>query len=424
LKTAKHIYEKFPTFVALTPTKCLRTVFADYSNSREQPRILMTAGEVSGDKQAAHLAKAMLRQDPHIRIYGSGGERMREVGVDVRIQTSHYGSVGFQESLRFVRPLRRVMAELRHLIRTDPPDLAILVDNEGFNGLLAKFLFREGIPFVYYLPPQVWFWGEWRAKAIAERAAAIIPAFHAEAEIYAREGGRVEWFGHPLIDIVKPDAAPSVVFGELGLDPAAQTIAIMPGSRFQELEQLAGNMLQAVRIIMERHPRLQVILPLAAPHLLLPLRAEIQRAGMNRVVTIVEKHVYSALSHCALLMLASGTATLEGALLGVPMVAAYRVSSVTYLIGRQLVKSRFITMPNILLDEQVVPELIQHEVTPERLASEALMILEDEERAHRMRSKLGLVRSMLGAPGVLSRAADFLLCEVELVSRVPHAEAL
>jgi lipid-A-disaccharide synthase len=316
------------------------------------------------------------------------------------------------------------MTELRQLIRTEPPDLAILVDNEGFNGLLAKFLYKEEIPFVYYLPPQVWFWGEWRAKAIAERAAAIIPAFHAEASIYRREGGRVEWFGHPLIDIVRPDANPGVVFDNLGLDSARETIAIMPGSRFQELEQLAGPMLQAARIIRRRHPRLQVVLPLAAPHLLAALKTEIGRAGMANEVTIVEKHVYAVLSRCALLVLASGTATLEGAILGIPMVAAYRVSPISYLIGRQLVKSRYIAMPNILLDERVVPELLQHEVTPDRIAREALMIIGSHELAQSMRSKLGLIKPMLGVPGVLSRAANFLLREVEAVSSVRHADAL
>jgi lipid-A-disaccharide synthase len=384
----------------------------------------MTAGEVSGDRQAAHLAGAILRQNPGVEIYGSGGERMRDVGVDIRIQTSRYGSVGFQESLRFVRPLRRVMTELRHLIRTEPPDLAVLVDNEGFNGLLAKFLYTEGIPFVYYLPPQVWFWGEWRARAIAERATAIIPAFHAEADIYRREGGRVEWFGHPLIDIVRPEANPEHVFDELGLDAARQTIAIMPGSRFQELEQLAGQMLHAVRIVKQRHPQVQIVLPLAAPHLLPTLRTELQRAGMTREVTIVDKQVYSVLNRCALLILASGTATLEGALLEVPMVAAYRVSPISYIIGRQLVKSRFIAMPNILLDERVIPELLQQDVTPDRLAREALMILESEEHAQSMRAKLRLIRPMLGTPGALARTADFLLREVELVSSVSNAKAL
>lgn len=382
----------------------------------------MTAGEVSGDRQAAHLAAAILRQNPRVQLYGSGGERMLEAGVDIRIHTSHYGSVGFQESLRFVRPLRRVMTQLRHLVRTEPPDLAVLVDNEGFNGLLARFLHREGIPFVYYLPPQVWFWGEWRARSIAERATAIIPAFRAEAEIYAQAGGRVEWHGHPLLDIVRPEVAPEMAFSRLGLEPSRRTIAIMPGSRFQEIEQLAEPMLQSVKIIRQHYPGLQVILPLAAPHLLLPIQTALERANMRNDVTLVQSGVYSVLSKCSLVLLASGTATLEAALLGVPMVVAYRVAPVTYLIGRQLVRSRFIAMPNILLDEAVVPELIQHEVTSTRLAEEALAILSDDERTERLRHKLGMIRPMLGRPGVFDRAARFLLKELQV--RSSQAEAV
>jgi lipid-A-disaccharide synthase len=132
-------------------------------------RIFMAAGEVSGDRQAAHLARALLRQNPNVTLYGSGGDRMREAGVDIRVHTSRYGSVGFQESLRFIRPLRRVMGELRSLLRLEPPDIAVLVDNEGFNGLLARFLHKEGIPFIYYFPPQVWIWGMYDAYKNAER---------------------------------------------------------------------------------------------------------------------------------------------------------------------------------------------------------------------------------------------------------------
>jgi lipid-A-disaccharide synthase len=381
----------------------------------------MAAGEVSGDRQAGHLAKAILNKDPRVHLYGSGGETMRAAGVDIRIQTSHYGSVGFQESLRFVMPLQRVMTALRYLIRREPPDLAILVDNVGFNGLLAKFLYKEGIPFVYYFPPQVWLWGEWRARAIAHRATSIITAFKVEAEIYRREGGCVRWFGHPLLDIVQPGHDPEGTCCKLGLDPTRPAVAIMPGSRFQELEQLTGQMLEAVQIIRKRHPHLQVVLPVAAPHLMKTLQSEVRRAAMDREVLFVKEHVYAVLSRCKLVMLASGTATLEAALLGVPMVAAYRVSPVTYVIGRQLVKSRFIAMPNILLDERVVPELIQHEVTPERLAAESLAIFENGDQEQEMRRRLGHVREILGEPGVLSRAADFILRDVASVSSLQPA---
>src|SRR5436309_3103863 len=128
-------------------------------------KIFIAAGEVSGDRQAAYLAKAIVRENGAVHIYGAGGEKMREAGVDIRVQTSHLGCVGLQESLSHIRPLREILEQLRVLLRTERPDLAVLVDNEGFNGLLSKFLHKEGIPFIYYFPPQVWFWGEWRARS-------------------------------------------------------------------------------------------------------------------------------------------------------------------------------------------------------------------------------------------------------------------
>ncbi len=394
------------------------------SDQSDSLRIFMAAGEVSGDRQAAFLARAMLAQHPQLILYGSGGEKMREAGVDIRIQTSHYGSVGFQESLRFVRPLRRVMSELRNLLRLDPPDMAVLVDNEGFNGLLAKFLHKEGIPFIYYFPPQVWLWGEWRAKGIAQRAHAIIPAFEAEAAIYRREGGNVAWFGHPLIDIVKTEPNRDAILASLGISPTQQIIALMPGSRFQEVNQLLERMLTAVRIIKQHHPDLHVIMPLAAPHLRAMVQGTLARTGMSGIVSIIENHIYTCLNKCDLIMLSSGTATLEAALLGVPMVVAYRVSSTTYLIGRQMVKSRFIAMPNILLDTMVVPELIQNHVTPERLAEEALSILGDSQRSQGIRSQLQSIRSLLGEPGVLAKAAGLILRETHSLHAMQHRRAM
>jgi lipid-A-disaccharide synthase len=183
----------------------------------------------------------------------------------------------------------------------------------------------------------------------------------------------------------------------------------MPGSRFQELEQLTTPMLSAIRTIKARYSNMQVILPLAAPHLRPALHQLIAREGMTEEIHIITSNVYTCLNRCELLMLSSGTATLEAALLGVPMVVAYRVSPVTYLVGRKLIKSRFIAMPNILLDERVVPELIQQQVTAEQLASHALMILENPEHARSIRSKLSAIRPMLGKEGVLDAVARFIL---------------
>ncbi len=376
-------------------------------SSLHQPiKIFLAAGEVSGDRQAAFLAEALWKQDPSLHLFGSGGERMRQAGVDLRVTTSHFGSVGFQESLRYLRPLRAVLSDLRILLRDERPDLAVLVDNEGFNGVLARFLYKNDIPFTYYFPPQVWFWGEWRARAIARRARLIIPAFEPELAIYRREGGNVEWFGHPLLDIVKLRIRPEVAFAKRWLDPSRPTIALMPGSRFQELEQLTPPMLSAAQLIRKEYANVQIIIPVAAPHLRPLLKSQLLAAGMADQVTLVTDDVYECLSLCSCALLSSGTATLEVALLGVPMVACYRVTPLTFFLGRQLVKSRFIAMPNILLNEAIVPELLQEQVTAERLAKEALSILGHRATADAMRSNLQRIRPLLGTEGVLWRVAD------------------
>jgi lipid-A-disaccharide synthase len=371
----------------------------------------MVAGEVSGDRQGSHLARVILSRNPRTSLFGSGGEQMARAGVDIRVDSVRYGSVGFQESLRYFLPLRRMMAELREVVDSGRPHLAVLIDNEGFNSVFARFLHARRIPFVSYFPPQVWLWGRWRARAIAERATAIISAFSAEAGVYRHHSPKVAWFGHPLLDVVKPSADPAAALRRLGLDPRARTVCLMPGSRQQEIERLAGPILQAARRLEIRHPDLQFVLPLAASYLRPALEQALEAHGMRQRVKIVSEHAYACLQSSALVLLASGTATLEACLFGVPMVVGYRVTPLTYHLARRLVKVRHIAMPNILLGERIVPELLQHETTGERFAAEALAILEDPERARRIRADLARVRPLLGQDGALDRAAGLILRE-------------
>lgn len=366
------------------------------------PRILLAAGEVSGDIQASHLARAILAQAPHVRLFGAGGPRMAEAGVDVRIPTSHLGCVGLQESARFARPLYRALGQIKGLIGSEKPDAAVLVDNEGFNLMLARRLNRQGIPVIFYFAPQVWLWGKWRASSVAKLARLVIAAFPDEAEVYRRHGGRVAWFGHPLIDVVRPPERCADVPGH---PPDRRTIAVMPGSRIQEIERLARPMLQAAKIVRATHPDMRVILPVAAPHLLTRLRAAIADVRMEDCVRLIERDAYGHLAGCSVALMASGTATLEAALLGIPMVVAYRVSPVTYWLGRCLAHVHHIAMPNILLREGVVPELLQGDVQPERLATEALALLDNDGRAEAMRRDLLRIRPLLGEVGAIARAA-------------------
>jgi lipid-A-disaccharide synthase len=376
------------------------------ATSDEPVNIFFAAGEVSGDRHAGELALSLRARHPGITMFGTGGDRMRAAGIDIYHTTSHLGTVGFQESFRFIKPLRSILRDIRTILRDRRPDLVVLVDNEGFNGLLARHCFREHIPFVYYFPPQVWHWGEWRARAIAKRARLIIPGFKPEADIYRREGGNVRWFGHPLVDTVTADGDPDRCFRSLGLDPMGRTIGLMPGSRLQELEQLADAMFDAARRLRGTIPGLQIVLPLAAPHLRKPIEQALDRNGMGGAITVIDDQVYTMLSKCECVLLSSGTATLEVALLGIPMVVCYRVTPFTYFLGRRLLKTNFIAMPNILAGNEIVPEVLQEKVTGERLAAEASRILSDKGYAATMRHNLGLILPQLGEQGVLRRAAD------------------
>jgi len=372
-------------------------------------RIFISCGEISGDRQAGFLARQIYRQNPEVLLYGCGGEAMRAAGVDVRIDTARFGYVGLQESIRFRRPMRKAHEEIQRILLEQRPDLVVLVDGEHFNRSLMPFLHREGIPFVYYFVPQVWFWGRWRTGGIARRARLIIPAFAPEADIFRRKGGRVEWFGHPFVDVIEPGSCESEL--REGEHP---TIGLMPGSRWQEVENFTPRLLAAARELHRRRPELRFILPLAGPHLRPLIERELAGAGLSDIVELLERDVYDRLGRCELVLLASGTATLETTLLGVPMVVVYEVKPLTFFVARRLVSSRFIAMPNILLNEAVVPELIQSDFTVERVVAEAWRLLEDASHAGRMRQKLARVRTLLGRPGVIEGAATAILREAGL----------
>jgi lipid-A-disaccharide synthase len=385
-----------------------------FSHRQRPGRIFISGGEISGDRQAAHLARHILMQNGDVQLYGCGGDHMRAAGVDVRLQTAQLGYIGLQESFRFRRPMRHAHQTLCKLLKDERPDLAILVDGEHFNLFLTSHLHREGIPFIYYFVPQVWFWGRWRTRGIARKALRVIPAFQAESEIFRRKGARVSWLGHPLLDIAQPGPDPRQSFLEIGLDPARPTVALLPGSRWQEVENFGPTLMAAAAQLLQRKAELQFILPVAAPHLHSTLVRQIEQAGLAGKVRLVSENVYSCLSLCEVALLSSGTATLETALLGVPMVAFYRVTPLTCFIARRLVTSRFIAMPNILLNEAVVPELIQSQFTVERLVAEASRVLYDREHALAVRRKLAQIPALLGRPGVLERAAHLVLRDAAL----------
>ena len=375
-------------------------------------RILMAAGEVSGDMQGGFLAKALRARDETLFLYGSGGPKMKAAGVDLRIDATQFSTVGVLEAVRFVAPLRRVLRHLQSIIRADRPDAAILIDNHGFNLMLARFLKKEKIPVIYYFPPQAWVASCLFAGGIARNTDLIISSFETEAAIYRRHGGRAVSLGHPLLDIAKPGPNPSEVLARLGLDASRPLMALMPGSRSQEVERLAGPMFGAATIIQRRMPGMQFLLPVASPQLKPRLQEIREQVGCSAEICYLEEEIYTCLSRCDLVMTTTGTSTLEAALLGVPMVAAYRLHPISVWLGRMFASTRYVAMPNLLLNEYVVPEILQRAVTADRLAEAALEILDSPGRQAAMRSRFRELPGMLGEVGVLDRVAELILSEV------------
>jgi lipid-A-disaccharide synthase len=376
-------------------------------------KILMMAGEVSGDYQGSFLARALQARQPGIELLGTGGGHMQSAGVDLRHETAHLSSVGFLEPVRHLLPLKGIYRDIRQLVHSGRPDIAVLIDNPGFNLAVGKVLHELGVPVIYYFPPQIWVGPFLFARNVARISRLVISAFPRESRLYrSRYGANAVSYGHPLLDIVRPSGDPVEALRARGLDPDRPVVALMPGSRTQEIRELAPVMIEAAKVIQARHPRAQILLPVASPHLVPQIRAILRDAGMEGRVTVAGGgDNYTCLSRCNVVLACSGTATLELALLRVPMIVAYRLDPLSHWVARKLAMTPFVAMPNVLLDDWVVPEVMQDSMNPANLAAAALEMLEQPERAAALRERLAEVPRHLGAPGAVDRAAERIIAE-------------
>ena len=371
--------------------------------------VCLAACEVSGDRNAAHLARAIQRAAPGVRLIGIGGPAMQSAGVEVRVHTTDFGFMGVSEGLRIVPELMRLFRCSQRLIAAEKPDLVVLIDSEFVTTPFAVWLRRRRVPAAFFFPPQVWLWGRWRLPAIRPLARRFISAFAAEAELYRAGGADTVFVGHPLRDLVSVHEDPAVALQAAGLDPARPVVALMPGSRRAEIRTLLPPMLGAARLLQQRDARLQFAVPLAAEALRADVEHGVHASGV-RDIAVYPHESYAILSRARVVLQCSGTATLEAALLGLPAVIVYRCRQLEYLLGRYLlVDAPYLGMVNILLDERVQPELMQGEVTAARLAAEAWSLLTDDARRRAIQRRLAGLPSILGTPGAFTRATDALL---------------
>jgi lipid-A-disaccharide synthase len=371
--------------------------------------LLVSAGEASGDLHAARLLAAMRRARPELSAFGMGGARLEAAGLERVVSSEELSVVGVSEVLAKLPRLRRALSRLAAEARRRRPDAAVLVDFPDFHGLLARPLRRSGTPLVYYIPPQVWAWRRGRARRIARRARRVVTLFPFEAELFRRLGADAVCAGHPIVDDVREGlAAPSP------LPPKSRgRLALLPGSRDAEVRRHWPAMAEAASRLASRHGL--DVLAARAPHLPESLFA----GAAERGVRVVSGGVHHLLASADLAFVASGTATLEAALCGAPMVVVYRTSSLTYALARLLVRLRWISLVNIVAGEEVVPELLQGRARAAELERQGDTILSSPERASAMRAALALVAAALGPPGASERAAEQVLSA--LASSPEHA---
>ena len=372
-------------------------------------KVLIVAGEASGDLHGANLVRAMLETDPGLAFYGIGGPKMEATGVRCLARAGDMAVVGLTEVFSKLGMILGIMRKLKRSLREEKPALIILIDYPDFNMPLARAAKKQGVRVFYYISPQVWAWRRGRIKQLrqcVDRMAVILPF---EAEMYRREGMAVEFVGHPLLDGINTKYHRSEAIRRFDLREGAAIIGLLPGSRPGEVTKLLPEMLAAAGIIKREVPTAQFVLPLADTLDRDGVEEMIRPCQEKLNVKIIGNEIYDVLAVCDAAMVASGTATLETALIGVPMIIVYKISLFTYLMGRIFVNVDHIGLANIIAGKTVVPELIQQDVNPPRMAKEILAILNDVERKNRIKRELAGIREKLGAPGASRRAANLAM---------------
>ncbi|MCL6481872.1 MAG: lipid-A-disaccharide synthase [Firmicutes bacterium] len=368
-----------------------------------QPTILLSAGDTSGEMYAARLALALQRRTGAV-LFGMGGAQMRQAGVELVADYSRLHVVGITEVLSRLPAVWHSWRTLTEEARRRRPQLAILVDSPGFHFGLARRLRNQGIRNVYFIGPQVWAWRPGRVKWIRQRFERVICIFPFEEEFYRRHGVCADYVGHPLVDTVRPSRSRSEFLAAYGLknDPL---IVLLPGSRSSEVRRHLPRLLAALRRIHDRTP-CQAVLA-AAPNL--PENLFAAATGVGVPIRILSGVTYDALAAADLALVSSGTATIEAALLGTPMIVVYRLSPLTALLARRLVRTPYFAMVNLIAGQRLVPEFFQQEFTPEAIAQEALRLLGTPAEREKIRCGLADVRAQLGPGGAIERAAEVIV---------------
>lgn len=372
------------------------------------PSIVFSAGDPSGDAHAARLIRALSLRPGQWSFAGLGGPAMAAAGMTLIENLTAAAAIGPFDAARHLSTLTRAKDRLAAHADAHRPDLAVLVDFGDYHlPAIAPLLKRRGIPVAYYISPQLWAWGRWRLRYVKQYVDRMIVLFRFEEEFYRKAGVPVTWAGHPLMEEAAPSRPVEDTAAMLGLNRHRRIVGLLPGSRAQEVRRHLPLMLAASRRIAEQMPGIQVLLPAAPGIDARPLRDALAASGLEG--RVAEQPAREVLPVMDAAIVASGTATLETALAGVPMTVIYRTSWPTFLAARAVLRIPDIALVNVVAGRRIVPELLQHEATPARIAAEMLPLLRDQERVAGVKAELSTVKEKLGPPGAVERAADAIV---------------
>ena len=371
--------------------------------------IMILAGEASGEMYGARLAQALRQKKPAIKLCGMGGSAMAEAGVEILVDTSEMAVMGLVEIFAHLQTIRAAKKILVTRLKQHLPALLILIDYAEFNLLLAKQAKKLGIPVLFYISPKVWVWRTGRVKKIKRLVDAMAVILPFEQQFYQQWGMTVHYVGHPLVEMVQSRLTPAHFFAQHNLHPQGRVIGILPGSRRKEIATMLPVFLEAAAQLGQHHKNLTFLLPLASTLTM----ADLEENGLHdfglKITVISSEQRYELMAACDLVMAASGTVTLELALLQIPMIVSYRLAPLTYHLGHRLIKVKYASLVNLIANQEIVPELLQYDATPGKISTALERLWPGGKPHQKMLTQLALIRKSLGQGGCADKVADLAL---------------
>jgi len=366
-------------------------------------KLMIIAGETSGDLHGGQLVKELKALDPGLEIFGIGGDRMRAGGMELFYHVSELSFMGLAEVIGHLPFIRSVMKKLEGELYARKPDAVVLIDYPGFNLRFARKAKKAGIPVVYFISPKVWAWGRGRVRKIRKFVDKMLCILPFEEEFYRGRRVNARYVGNPLMDAVNPGQSREQFYKNNGMDQKLPLLGLLPGSRKQEIKLILPVMLQTAVMLKEKDPALQFALGLAPGMDRERIEDMIAVSGLE--AALIEGPAYDLMTHSRLLLVASGTATLEAGIAGTPMIIIYKTSPLTYFIGRRLIKVPDIGLVNLVAGKRVVPEFLQGEARPGAIFLMAQVLLAEGRPRQVVMAELAKIRDILGEPGAAKRAA-------------------